>query len=416
MRNIALKHKALAVLAALVALSALGGPSTTFAAGTTITATPSSTFFVRGDWFNSGATLAANVDASPSTTSILISDKNFLPKPGAEGDCATPEECTIKVDSESMLIEELIDGGVGHPDTMVVQRGVNGSVASPHLSGTVIKAHTVAISIYANNVTDTMGLGAFQVYITLPPGLELIKMTAQTTWLTSTGRSLWGCDSFHDENTRTWQVSCSTTGTTPLGPKGSGLIAKVILLPSHDVGLRTISLAGQLVNISSTVIPATSQDFKIKVLECPDANLDTWVDSGDLGLIEMNMGDRGVDSGATLFNQVDTSQTNMAISDQSMLLPILPYNTISIDTELMTLQALQEGGTPDTMTVARPINGTKAKLHNAGAHIYRATNGGLDGKMGYTGPRDVNKDGFVDSGDIGIVARVMGTEYRCPSP
>jgi hypothetical protein len=311
-----------------------------------------------------------------------------------------------------MLIQELIDGAVHQPDKMVVQ-----SVASPHLSGKPIKAHTVSVSIYANNVTDTKGLGAFQVYMTLPPGLELIKMTSQSTWLTSTGRSLGGCDSFHAENTRTWQVSCSTTGATPLGPKGSGLIAKVTLLPSEDVGLRTVSLGAQLANISGTVIPATSQNFKLRVLECPDANLDTYVDSGDFGLIAVTMGDRGVDSGATLFNQVDTSQTNnIAISDQSMLLPSLPYGTISIDTEQMTLQALQEG-TQDTMTVARPINGTRAKLHNAGAHIYRATvDGNHDGRNGYTGPKDVNKDGFIDSGDIGIVARTMGTGYRCPSP
>jgi hypothetical protein len=423
MRNIALKHKALAVLAALVALSALGGPSTTFAVGTTITPTPSGPiFFVRGTWSDSGATLKADVDESPSTTSILISDKSFLPKPGPEGDCATPEDCTIKVDSESMLIEQLIDGGYGNPtppDTMVVQRGVNGSVANSHLSGRPIKAHTVSVSIYANNVTDTTGLGAFQVYMTLPPGLEIIKMTAQTTWLTSTYRSLWGCDSFHDENTRTWQVSCSTTGTTPLGPKGSGLIAKVILLPSEDIGLRTVSLAGQLVNISSTVIPSTSAPLKIRVLECPDANLDGDVDSGDIGQVARNMGDSGEDSGAALVSQVDASQTDMEVSDQSLLLQTNPLHdnclelpcTISIDTEQMTLQALQEG-TPDTMTVARPIN---AKLHNAGAHIYRPTvDGNHDGKMGYTDPRDVNDDGDVDSGDYGLIARTMVSE--CPAP
>jgi len=265
-------------------------------------------------------------------------------------------------------------------------------------------------------------LGAFQVYMTLPPGLEIIKMTAQTTWLTSTYRSLWGCDSFHDENTRTWQVSCSTTGTTPLGPKGSGLIAKVILLPSQDPGLRTVSLAGQLVNISSTVIPSTSAPLKIRVLECPDANLDGDVDSGDIGQVARNMGDSGEDSGAALVSQVDASQTDMEVSDQSLLLQTNPLHdnclelpcTISIDTEQMTLQALQEG-TPDTMTVARPINSSKAKLHNADTHIYRATyDGNGDGKYGYTGPRDVNSDGFINVGDALIIA--LAADVVCPAP
>ena len=413
MRNIALKHKALAVLASLIALSVLGGPSTTFAVGTSITPTPTGPiFFVQGTWTDSGATLTADVDASPSTTSILISDKNFLPKPGPEGDCATPEDCTVKVDSESMLIVQLIDGGYGNPtppDTMVVQRGVNGSAPGFHPSGRMILAHTVAVSIYANNVTDYWGLGGFQVYLTLPPGLELVRMTAQTTWLGSTGRDVW-CDGPFPYGD-TWQVSCYTVGATPLGPKGSGLIAKVILLPSQDVGLRTVSLGGQLVNISGTVIPSTSQNLLIRVLDCPDANLDGWVDSGDIGQVARNFGDQGVDSGATLVSQVDTSQANMDISDQSML---LLADTISVDTEQMTVTALQEG-TPDSMTVTRAVNVTQARSHSAGTHIYRATyDGNGDGMKGYTGPRDINKDGYVDSGDKALVARTM--VYVCPVP
>jgi len=413
MRNIALKHKALAVLASLIALSVLGGPSTTFAVGTSITSTPSGTIFlVQGAWANSGATLAADVDASPSTTSILISDKNFLPEPGPEGDCATPEDCTIKVDSESMLIEQLIDGGYHQPDTMVVQRGMNGSAPGSHLSGTMINAHTVSVSIYANNVTDSWGLGGFQVYITLPPGLELIKMTAETAWLGITGRNVWCDGPYNPPGTSNWQVSCYTLGATPLGPKGSGLIAKVILLPSQDPGLRTVSLGGQLVNISGTVIPATiTPNFKIRVLDCPDANLDGWADSSDFITVARDLGDQGVDSGATLVSQVNTSQTNMAISDQSLL---LLSDIISVDAEQMTVQDLQEG-TPDTMTVVRRVNRPIVGSHSAGAHIYRAIyDGNNDGRKGYTWPKDVNRDGFVDSSDLSLVGKTMVIE--CPAP
>jgi len=418
MRIAALKHKALAVLTALVALSALGGPSTASAAGTSVTPTPSVIYSVPGTWSNSGATLADDTGPSPYMTSLLISDKNFLPEPGPEGDCAIPEDCTIRVDSESMLIEQLIDGGWGNPDTMVVQRGVNGTEPAYHYSGSPIQAHTVSASIYANGVTDSWGLGAFEVYMTLPPGVELIKMTAQSAWLGSTGRDVY-CDGPHNPpGTSNWQITCYTMGNPedgryPIGPTGSGLIVKVILLPSQDLGLYTVSLAAQLLNTPGTVIPVTTQNLRIRVLNCPDANLDGWVDSGDLGQIARNIGDEGVDSGATLVDQVDTSQTIMAISDQSLL---LLGDTIGVDAEQMTVQDLQEGTPdPDTMTVTRAVNVTPARSHSAGTHIYRATfDGNGDGRKAYTEPRDVNKDGFIDSGDYGLVARTM--VMTCPEP
>jgi hypothetical protein len=168
------------------------------------------------------------------------------------------------------------------------------------------------------------------------------------------------------------------------------------------------------------VIPATVQNLKIKVLECPDANLDGYINVGDALMVARNSGDWGEDSGATLVSQVNASQTNMQVSDQSLLLSIPPYDcselpcTISIDAELMTLQALQEG-TPDTMTVARAINSTPAKPHNAGAHIYRGMHdGNYDGKYGYTWPRDVNRDGIINVGDLLIIARTQG--MLCPAP
>ena len=620
MRIVALKHKALAVLAALIALSALGGPSTASAAGTSVTPSPSSIIVFPGTWFDSGVTLAQDVQASSSHTSILISDMSLLREGWTVivGADYLPEGGP-NPDREHMLIEHLTDGGFGNPDTMVVQRGVNGTPKF-HASGGMVRAHAVTVGIYAKDVTDTDGLGAFQVYMTLPPGVELIKMTGETAWLGSTDRVVYPCDPVLIGDT--WQVTCSTSdftvtpetgarctnaidddadtvvndgcpaagpttpetgaqcanasdddadtvvndgcpaagppapetgaqcadaidddadgavndgcpqeGTEPetanqcvnaidddddtvvndgcpaegpptpetgaqcvnasdddadtvvndgcpvagpptsetgaqcgnkldddadtlvndgcpaapdpetgvqcanaidndadtvvndgcpaagehsLGPKGSGLIAKVTLLPSEDIGTRTVSLGAQLVDTPGNVIPATVEDLKIAVLYCPDANLDGKVNSGDSGMIRKNFLDKGVDSGATLVNQVDASQTNMGISDQSLLLPILPNNTISIDAEQMTLQALQEGTPDDTMTVARAIYYSPATPHNAGAHIYRATSGGIDGKMGYTRPRDVNRDGSINAGDTGIVARAFG--MSCPVP
>jgi len=412
MRIVALKHKALAVLAALVALSALGGPSTASAAGTIITPTPPLYTFTQSAWYPSGVTLAEDVQGTPSDNSFKISDRSLL-----------REGWMIQVGTEYMLIEFLFDGAVHQPDVMVVQRAMNGSGAVFHASGKTINAQTVTVNIYANNVTNSWGLGGFEVGITLPPEVQFIKMTSQSTWLTSTGRSEW-CDGPFQYGD-TWTVSCATTGNLedgryPIGPKGSGVIATVTVLPPQNPGLSTVSLAGQLVNTPGDVIPATVNNLGIRVLKCPDANLDGSVNVGDALIVAIHADDEGEDSGATLVSQVDASQTNMQVSDQSLLLSIPPYNcselpcTISIDAELMTLQALQEG-TPDTMTVARKINNTKAKPHNAGAHIYRGTyDGNYDGKYGYTGPRDVNSDGYINVGDALIIARA--SDIECPAP
>ena len=408
MRNIALKHKALAALAALVALSALGGPSTASAVSTGISTTPPIATFIQSAWYASGVTLAEDVQGTPSDNSFKINDKSLL-----------REGWMIQVGVEYMFVEFLFEGGVGQPDIVVVDRAMNGSSADFHALGRAINAQTVAVNINANNVTDSWGLGGFQLYMTLPPGVELVKMTAQTTWLGSTGRNVW-CDSpYNPPDTSNWQLTCYTMGYPedgryPIGPKGSGLIAKVVLRPPQNPELMTVSLAGQLVNTAGTMIPATVQNLGIRVLRCPDANLDGSVNVGDALSVAIHADDEGADSGATLVSQVTASQTEMQISDQDLLLPILPYNTISIDAEQMTLQALQEG-TPDTMTVARPINSSKAKLHNADTHIYRATyDGNGDGKYGYTGPRDVNSDGFINVGDALIIA--LAADVVCPAP
>jgi hypothetical protein len=104
MRIVALIGKSLVLLAALVALSALGGPSTASATGTNISATPGTTFLVQGTWTDSNVTLSENMIASLYPTTVKISDMNLL-RVG----------WPIKVDSEYMLIDQLIDGGYGNP-------------------------------------------------------------------------------------------------------------------------------------------------------------------------------------------------------------------------------------------------------------------------------------------------------------
>jgi hypothetical protein len=398
MRNVSLIHKSLILLTSLIALSALHGPTSTFADGASVTTVPHAVYFVPGTYSNSGATLSQGVDNA--TTSILISDRRLL-----------GEGWVVKVDSEYMRIGQLIDGAqYSDPDTMVVTRGVNGSSPASHLNGRTIKAQTATLNIYANGITSP-GLGGFTITMILPPEVQYVSLTWDSTWLGSTGR-VPTCDGPFLISSGIWGVTCVTLEATPPPPTGSGIIGRVTLLPSQTLGTSSVSFAqSQLADIQGGILPATMPELLVTTLECPDANLDTWVDSGDQLEVAVNSGDTGVDSGATLVNSVYQSQTTMNISDQSKL---VVGDTISIDDEQMTVTALHDG-IPDTMNVTRAVNKTTAGVHVAGRHIFRATGGGRDHIKGYTDARDVNDDGYIDSGDLLIISSMIANQFnRCP--
>jgi hypothetical protein len=402
MRTIALIRKSLVLMASLAALTALGGSDNTSATGTTIAPTPSPIWVIQGSWYNSGVTLSGWVN--PAREDLLISEKNSL-----------LVGMLIRVDTEYMLIEELISGGTHHePDTMMVSRAQNGSTATAHASGAGIFTQAVNVNIYANDVTDPLGLGSFEIHMVLPPEVQYVQMVPQEGWLTSTGRTSWGCDGPYFMWDTTWVASCTTLYDTPAGPTGSGLIATLTLLPLQSVvKVSTISFSGStLVNSHAQPIPATTRNLSIRVMACPDATLDGMVNSNDYGQIAKNFGDQGVDSGAVLADGINDHQTNgIAISDQSAL---IVGDTISIEKEQMTVSALHEGS-PDTMSVVRAVNLSRATSHNTGTGIFRATwDGNYDGRKGYTDPRDVTDEGSINSLDAATIARVFGT--TCPAP
>ena len=400
MRNVAFLGKSLVLLASLATLFSVSAPTTTFASSTSISAVPGAQTVVIGTWTDSGVTLAEDVPASLHYTSILISDDSLL-RVG----------WMVKVDAEYMLILDLIDGAPHQPDTMVVDRLAGGSVIAPHPNGRMIKAKTVKIEIYANQVTDPegLGVGAFTLYVTLPDELEYVKLWPSPTWLGSTQRDVWCDGPFHTEGSSIWQVSCSTTGSEPLGPRsGGGLLATLVVLPTQTPKLSTIDLNNsRLFNIASTQIPATVQNAYVRMINCPDTNLDGRVNIIDNQTIAKNPGDRGVDTGVVLVSGADASQTSLQISDQSLLQPVLPLNTLSIEAEILTLQDLQEGS-PDTMTVARAASFTTAKPHAEGKHVYRGTFDNFDGKYGYTITRDFDQNGIINIIDAQIVAKSSG--------
>jgi len=396
MKRVALIRKSIILLTSFVALSAFNGPSATFATGATITMSPSTVYYIPGTYSNSGSTLSQAVDSS--ATSMLISDGWKL-----------GEGWTVKVDNEFMHIEQLIPAYPSY--TMVVTRGVNGSAAASHLSGKPIKTQTATVNIYANGITSP-GLGGFQIYMILPPNVQYGSLSWDSQWLSSTGRSTSSCDGPSLIN-GIWRVTCATWGATPSGPTGSGRIGTLTIAPPPEFGAGgAIDFSqSQLTDITGAPIPAVVSNLTVLSLECPDVNLDTYIDNGDQFDVAVNFNDTGVDSGATLVGQVNPSQTTISISDQSKL---AVGNTISIDAEQMSVVALHDGS-PDTMTVTRALNWSTAASHSAGRPIFKATgDGNHDGKRGYTDTRDLNNDLYVDSFDYLLVTGAVINRLSCP--
>jgi hypothetical protein len=217
-------------------------------------------------------------------------------------------------------------------------------------------------------------------------------------------------------NSRVTSLSSGSGVTPTVGPTATRTVAPTATPTAAPMATRTATptatrTAAPTATRTPTPTATRSATPTPGALDCPDANLDGWVDSADIMMIARNFSDRGTDSGATTVADVDRPQTTIWISDYTRL---VVGDTIAIGTEQMTVVALRHGD-PDTMTVARAANHTTSTLHAAGDPVYRATvDGNRDGVKGYTEPTDVNHDGYIDSGDLGIVAGTM--VYRCPTP
>ena len=355
-------------------------------------------------WTDTKVDLAADIPANPMEMNIPITDQSYL-RVG----------WTVRVSNEQMLIRQLIDNPSPTPDTMVVWRAWNGTYSAGHNAGTQIDGHTTTIDIYAQNVTDTDGLGLFDLYLTFPPETQYIKSSIETAWISSTGRDPW-CEGPTQDGS-TWHLVCYTVGDPlnpghPHGPIGSGIIAKVTLLTPPDLGTTTVSLAGSaLGDIVGYNLNAAVTNITIKTIDCPDVNLDAKITVADQLLVAKSKGARGVNSGGTLVSAMDTTTTQADISDQSLL---QAGGTISIDSEVMTVGSLVEG-TPDLMLVTRGLYLSTGKPHSAGDVIYRNTVAStFDGRLSYAPTRDPNHDLQISVADQLIIARVNG--MFCPGP
>jgi hypothetical protein len=401
MKRLALQCGILGLFSLLALTVGAAGQRTAYAQSPIIGQTMSS-FFVLNTWQDSKVTLLTNVVGAPTQTDVQISDQSYL-RIG----------WTVKVDQEKMCVEQLVEGGYGQPDHMIVERGYpcqgSPTLVASHTAGTTVQAHTVTVDVLAQNVPGPEGLGGFEVRLTLPPETEYIKGVVDTTWLTSTGRTDPWCDSFALID-GSWVARCSTLNPTPNGPTGTGVVAHVTVLPPQELGVTVISVAGsQLANIKGDNLQAAPADLRINMIGCPDANLDGRVSIGDLTITSRTLNARGENSLATLSSGITASDTQIPISQVGLL---QLNDSIALDAELMTVQAINPS--PPSITVARAQLSTSAHAHNAGTIIYRGTYpNNVNGTYNYTWPRDPNHDYRVTVSDLTVMARVSG--IFCPT-
>jgi len=314
---------------------------------------------------------------------------------------------------------------------MVVDRAQSGTVAAAHTSTTIVQSKALNIDIWAKNVSvPTYGFGAFNVQIAVPSAFQIVQLVYNTTWQSSTGR-ISSCDPVIQQSPGVWQFDCASLNNPgygqpswyPPGPNGSGRIAHLAILPPSSFGLYKIQLTGSYItDLAGNNLSATVSSPFVKVVACPDTNLDGLVDSGDMLNIAKNFGDSGKDSGATLLNITNATKTQIAVSDQSRLSKVAPNNVISVDGEVMTVGNLVDGS-PDTMTVTRgTYYPSLAATHKAGAHIWLNQNnpngpgdGNFDGEYGYSPARDLTHDGILDSADELLLAEVGLLTGVCPA-
>ncbi len=234
---------------------------------------------VPGYSLNSGATLTA--DAQPTDTTISVSNTALL-----------QVGWVIRVDSEAMKITGLAGGA---PGTATVQRAQEGSSAVLHLSGHLIYGgqdkikvdrgilgSTIAAHAAGAAVSDVDGLGSYQFNLSWNTTYLAAGTFVNESFLTSTGRSLYGCFPSWTANTVT--VHCETTGGLPLGATGSGLLATVYLraVAMTNTTLTPLDLvSGQLIDTNGHQLSSTVTDGSAKVVKCADENGDKVINFND---------------------------------------------------------------------------------------------------------------------------------------
>jgi hypothetical protein len=133
--------------------------------------------------------------------------------------------------------------------------------APPETSAVVIPGGPPQIAcVWVRNQDDSRGAASFEVDFTYDPDVVNVSLIEpETTWLLSTGRSLYDCftiiDDVSNDPNGLWHanVGCVTANLSPLGPQGGGLLAKVTLTPGASLS------STSLVHINTFLKPVSSQ-------------------------------------------------------------------------------------------------------------------------------------------------------------
>lgn len=161
---------------------------------------------------------------------------------------------------------------------------------------------------------STCGIGSFTTTVSFDPGtLQFVSATSDT-FLTSTGRPLFGtCAPTTGSGTVTF--SCTTTGTTPLGPVGTGSLFSLKLKPLGLVNTTTpLTQTTTIADIQGDAIAHTDASMTINFSRCADVSGNGNVSLADVLQVLGFVGKTSTNDGNWITNQKYDLNQNLSIS------------------------------------------------------------------------------------------------------
>ena len=186
----------------------------------------------------------------------------------------------------------------------------------------------ITLNVWASNVHDAQGIGAFEVVLRYNPAfMQMGSILESTDWLDNTGRTpsclapviepvpgdpvLW----------RAKAVCFTITNPPPYGPLGSGKIAQFSILPGTTYGvtqltnLTVLTDPGQVIPpnqvIDPQVIPAAEISANVRTARCGDFNNDNAISGLDFFQL---LGKFGTTMGGPGWNAIYDLDVNNAVS------------------------------------------------------------------------------------------------------
>jgi len=148
---------------------------------------------------------------------------------------------------------------------------------------------------------DACGLGGYTLKVQFDPAALQYVSFADGPFLTITGRTIFSCSNplGHDPAAGVLIYSCATSGATPPGPEGSGVLARITFVPL-DVGTTSLQFVTGytntiLVDSYGTVLSYTAENGSVIVRDdygSGDSDGDGCTDAQEIGDDPKKGGDR----------------------------------------------------------------------------------------------------------------------------